>query len=191
MKRLAVDKACRVLSSAGVIAYPTEAVWGLGCDPFSQQATLRLLQIKRRPVEKGMILVAATIEQLDFILSALPAEQRDVLKKGWSGQAKTGPVTYLVQDSQDVVPWWIKGDHSSVALRVSSHPLAQQLCREFGGPVVSTSANLAGRPAIRSRVLLEQQLGAQVDYVLPGSLGGASKPSQIIDLATGQVRRAA
>lgn len=190
MSALHVKKAVRVIEAGGVIAYPTEAVWGLGCDPDNRDACLALLQIKQRPVEKGMILVAALVSQFARLLAALPRVQQQQLQQAWADQARTGPVTFLVPDPHDQVPWWVKGSHGAVALRVSLHPIVQQLCRALDAPLVSTSANVAGAAPAASRLMVEKTLGRQLDYVLPGALGGATRPSQIIDLGSGRVVRA-
>lgn len=190
INELALSRAASIIHAGGVIAYPTEAVWGLGCDPFNEQACFRLLQIKQRPVEKGMILVASSTEQLGFLLDMLNTREQQKLNRAWKDQAQSGPVTFLVPDLASKVPLWIKGEHTAVAVRVSGHPVVQALCEHVGGPVVSTSANLAGRPAVKTRVQLEKQLGHKLDFILPGSLGGAAKPSQIIDLVSGRVMRA-
>jgi L-threonylcarbamoyladenylate synthase len=191
MQDFLIRQAAICMQHGGVIAYPTEAVWGVGCDPFDRAACLRLLQIKHRPIEKGMILVAASVAQLAFLLEPLEQQEQTQLAQAWQNQAVSGPVTFLVKDLHDQIPYWVKGDHDAVALRVSGHPLVQALCTRFGGPVVSTSANPAGRPPAKSRILVQKQLGAKLDYVLPGALGGAQKPSRIIDLATGRIMRAA
>lgn len=185
-----IQKAVCVVEAGGVIAYPTEAVWGLGCDPDNRDACLALLQIKQRPVEKGMILVAASVDQFADLLAPLTAPQQHTLQQAWNNQAKTGPVTFLVPDDYDRVPWWVKGAHKAVALRVSLHPRMQQLCQALDAPLVSTSANIAGAAPATSRLMVEKKLGPRLDYVLPGQLGGATKPSQIIDLSSGRVVRA-
>lgn len=190
MQDLAIKRAAEVIWSGGVIAYPTEAVWGLGCDPDNEQACLNLLQIKKRPVEKGMILIAGNIDQISSILAPLSSRQRAVLSEAWEQQEKTGAVTMLVPDPMNQVPWWVKGQHPAVALRVSRHPLVQALCKAYGGALVSTSANLSGKPPARSRLMLEKQLGRQLDFILPGELGGQKNPSRIIDLETGKTLRA-
>ncbi|WP_339858914.1 L-threonylcarbamoyladenylate synthase [Pseudohongiella acticola] len=187
---LHIKKAVRVVEAGGVIAYPTEAVWGLGCDPDNREACLTLLQIKQRPVEKGMILVAASVAQFAALLSPLPVAQQKQLQQAWANQAKTGPVTFLVPDLEDQVPWWVKGSHESVALRVSLHSQVQQLCQALAAPLVSTSANITGTSPATNRLRVEKTLGSQLDFILPGSLGGATKPSQIIDINTGRVIRA-
>jgi len=177
-----VQQVARVVRAGGVIAYPTEAVWGLGCDPWNEAAVDRLLALKERPVHKGLILVADSIEQFDFLLDDLPRRWIDRLASTWPG-----PNTWLVPH-QDRLPQWITGQHDSVALRVSDHPLVRELCY-CTGPLVSTSANPAGRPSARSRLRVEQYFHDQLDAVLGGALGGRRNPSLIRDLRTGDVIR--
>lgn len=178
-----VQQATRVIRAGGVIAYPTEAVWGLGCDPWDEDAVYRLLELKMRPVEKGLILVAAHIDQFEFLLDDLPERWLDRLAGSWPG-----PNTWLVPH-RDRLPEWITGQHDSVALRVSGHPLVAHLCA-LAGPLVSTSANPAGRPAARSRLRVEQYFPGQLDAVLNGPLGGRRNPSTIRDVRSGEVIRA-
>ena len=144
----------------------------------------RLLALKERPVHKGLILVADTIRQFDFLLEDLPEAWQDRLASTWPG-----PNTWLVPH-QDRLPQWITGQHDTVALRVSDHPRVRELCA-LTGPLVSTSANPAGRPAARSRLRVEQYFPRQLDAVLGGALGGRRNPSVIRDLVTGDVRRPA
>jgi len=177
-----VQQAARVVRQGGVIAYPTEAVWGLGCDPWDEQAVERLLALKERPVHKGLILVADCIEQFDFLLEDLPAIWQERLAGSWPG-----PNTWLVPH-QNRLPEWITGQHDTVALRVSDHPGVQALCA-LTGPLVSTSANPAGRPSARSRLRVQQYFPGQLDYVLGGALGGRKNPSLIRDLISGDVVR--
>lgn len=184
MSNLQIQLATRWLRGAGVIAYPTEAVWGLGCDPWSEPAVRRVLAIKQRPVEKGLILVASGLRQLAPLFDPLTAQQKLLLEDSWPG-----PVTWLLPDPENLIPDWIKGDFDTVAIRVSAHPTVVALCNAFGGMIVSTSANLAGKPEIRSRLRLEAQLGDKIDFVVPGQLGGAAQPSAIRDLRSGRVHR--
>lgn len=174
----------RVLNAGGVIAYPTEAVWGLGCNPWKPEAVERLLTIKQRPVHKGLILIAGAIEQFDFLLWDLPDGQLAKLRLSWPG-----PNTWLVPHSGRLPPW-ITGDHDTVALRVTTHPLVRQLTA-ITGPLVSTSANPAGRPPARSRLRIEQYFGGELDDVVNGALGGQRNPSIIRDLKTERVIRSA
>lgn len=174
----------RVLHAGGVIAYPTEAVWGLGCNPWKADAVERLLALKRRPVEKGLILIAGAIEQFDFLLWDLPDGQLAKLRLSWPGAN-----TWLVPH-EDRLPPWITGEHETVALRVSDHPTVRQLCA-VTGPLVSTSANPAGRPPARSRLRVEQYFHGALDDVVPGPLGGRRNPSIIRDLRTEAIIRPA
>ncbi len=157
--------AARVVREGGVIAYPTEAVWGLGCDPWNEDAVYRLLALKARPVEKGLIVVAANIHQLDFLLEDLPDVWLDRLAGTWPG-----PNTWLVPH-QERLPEWVTGVHDSVAVRVTDHPLVQELCH-LTGPLISTSANPAGRPAARTRLRVEQYFHDELDAILGGGGGG-------------------
>ena len=178
--------ATQTLTAGGIIAYPTEAVWGLGCDPWNELAVDKILKLKQRPMHKGLILVASQWSQFEPLVEALTALQVKQLEASWPG-----PNTWLIPDPQSWVPSWIKGQHSSVALRVSAHPLVASLCDHFNGPIVSTSANLAGGEPARSRLQIEQIFGDQLDYVVNGELGQNKQPSQVIDLVSGQVIRPA
>ena len=182
--QLRLSAALAALDKEGVIACPTEAVWGLSCDPDSEAAVYRLLALKSRPVEKGLILVAASESQLGFLLAGLPAEQRAKLSASWPG-----PNTWLVPHNGRVQPW-VHGQHASVAVRVSGHPVVKALCEAWGGPLVSTSANPAGAQPPKAGFQVARYFGAELDAVLPGEVGGATGPSQIRDLATGAVIRA-
>jgi tRNA A37 threonylcarbamoyladenosine synthetase subunit TsaC/SUA5/YrdC len=88
-----------------------------------------------------------------------------------------------------LIPKWIKGDHQSVAIRVSGHPIVQELCSAFGGPIVSTSANEAGEEEIRSRLILEDKFADKIAGIVDGDLGQSKKPSEIRDLVSGRVIR--
>ena len=134
-RQLRIQRAAQLLHTGGVIAYPTEAVWGLGADPFNSAAVDRLLALKQRSIDKGLIIVAANIEQLESYLLTLSSQQREQLETSWPG-----PITWLVPNN-NMFPPWICGRYTKVALRVSRHPVVQSLCLAFGGPIVSTSAN--------------------------------------------------
>ena len=177
-----VQRVARVVRQGGVIAYPTEAVWGLGCDPWNELAVERLLALKDRPVHKGLILVADNIRQFDFLFEDFPDTWVERMASTWPG-----PNTWLVPH-QDLLPEWVTGVHDTVALRVSDHPLVRDLCAQVG-PLISTSANPQGRPAARTRLRVEQYFRGQVDLVLGGALGGRKNPSLIRDLVTGDVVR--
>lgn len=183
-RSIQLTRAVRVLRAGGVIAYPTEGVWGLGCDPANPAAVARLLELKARPVSKGLILVAGSIAQaLPYLARLDPAQCTRVLES-WPG-----PETWVVP-APAWVPRWIRGDSPGVAIRVSAHPQTAALCLRFGGALVSTSANRAGVAPARDALRVRRQLGRGIDYLLPGALGGRAGPSRIRDACTGQVLRA-
>ncbi|QDH71289.1 L-threonylcarbamoyladenylate synthase [Marilutibacter alkalisoli] len=172
-----ITAAVAALRRGGVIAYPTEAVWGLGCDPFNEAAVLRLLDIKQRPVDKGLILIASGVGQLDPLIDweALSASQRDTVLANWPG-----PHTWVVPATPRM-PRWITGVHDSVAVRVSAHPDVIVLCDSFGGPLVSTSANLTGKPPAFARDELDPVLLERIDAIAGGETGGLHAPTTIRD----------
>ncbi|MFP4160972.1 MAG: L-threonylcarbamoyladenylate synthase [Ectothiorhodospira sp.] len=172
-----------VIRSGGVVAYPTEAVFGLGCDPRNPGAVRRLLHIKARPEHKGLILVAADFRQLTPFLAPVPDTLRDRALATWPG-----PVTWLWPAAPET-PGWLTGSHPSLAVRVTGHPMTAALCRHAGTPLVSTSANRAGHPPSREAGTVDHQLGRALDLILEGATGGRERPSEIRDLATGKVLR--
>ncbi|MBA4502936.1 L-threonylcarbamoyladenylate synthase [Marinobacterium marinum] len=182
MNHWQLKEAVRCIKGGGIIAYPTEAVWGLGCDPYNRQAVQRLLDLKRRPEHKGLILVAADEAQIAPLLAPLSRKQRQCLSETWPG-----PNTWLLPDPQGLIPHWVKGCHSQVAVRISAHPLVQALCRAYGGPLISTSANRSTSDPARSKLKVSAYFGSSLDFILPGELGGSDKPSvirNIIDMKT-------
>lgn len=169
--------AIAALRSGGIIAYPTEAVWGVGCDPFERNAVERLLAIKQRPVEKGLILLAGEVGQLAGLVDwdALPPGRRELVLASWPG-----PHTWVVPATPGV-PAWVTGAHRAVAVRVSAHPVAASLSRGFGAPLVSTSANLSGQAPARTREALDPALLSEIDAVTPGETGNLPAPTPIRD----------
>ena len=180
-----IEACIAALRKGGVIAYPTEGVWGLGCDPRDEAATLRLLALKQREVGKGLILIAADEAQLaPFVdMDALDANQRDAMRASWPG-----PNTWIMPASADA-PAWITGDHDGIAVRVSAHPVVVALCESFGGALVSTSANIATLPSPRVRNELDPRVVAGVDAVAPGETGGLLQATPIRDARDGHSLR--
>ena len=175
------DRAADVLLRGGLIAYPTEGVFGLGCMPDDLDAVDRLVNIKRRDAGKGLILIASTVEQFD----------------GWIDVPKTEslpepdpahPVTWIVPPGPKVGPL-LRGDHAGIAVRLTTNPVAHAICEAVNSPITSTSANRSGKPVARNQFVLRRQFGALVDYIVPGACGPASGPSEIRDFASGKVLR--
>lgn len=177
-----IREASRHIATGGVIAYPTETVYGLGCDPFNGAAVLRLLDLKHRNIDQGVILIASEFVQLEPLLLPLtPAVRKRVTAR----QAK--PVTWVLPCSPDI-PVWLRGSHSTLAVRVTVHPYAAALCDEWSGPLVSTSANLHGHRPATSALQIRNAFGEDLDYILHGDCG-TGYASTIRDGLTGKVLR--
>lgn len=178
-----IANAARRVRAGGVIAYPTEAVYGLGCDPEDGAAVLRLLELKERAIGKGLILIASQFAALQRYLAPIDAMQLKKLQRSWPG-----PVTWVLP-ARPATPVWLRGRHSTLAVRVTAHPIAAALCNACGGVLVSTSANISKRPPARSALGVRRRFGTCLDYIVNGPLGGLDKPTPIYDAATGRVVR--
>lgn len=182
--RAHLSRAILACESGGLIAYPTEAVYGLGCLPFNEAAVRRLLALKRRSEDKGLIVVAADIGQLRDMVDFDAARERQALLASWPG-----PFTWLVPGKR-ITPVWLTGKYATLAVRVSAHPIVRALCRALG-PLVSTSANPEAEPPARSSAAVEAYFPGQIDHVFPGAISGSQKPTQIRDAMTGAIIRKA
>lgn len=180
---LRVDQAARIVLDGGVIAYPTEAVYGLGCLPTDEAALERVIAIKHRDARKGLIVVAADASQLEPLAILPRGEAGARIASTWPG-----PVTWVVPARARLSPL-LTGGRTTIAVRVSDHPIVRRLCRRTASALVSTSANFAGRPPSRSALRVRRALGREVDFVLGGTLGGQPKPTEIRDAQTGEVLR--
>ncbi|OOG59338.1 Sua5/YciO/YrdC/YwlC family protein [Rhodanobacter sp. C03] len=181
-----LDGAAMLLRDGGVLAYPTEAVFGLGCDPHDRVAFERLFALKQRPPNQGVLLIAAAFEQVEHYidLAAVPAAIMRQVRSSWPG-----PHTWIFPRSA-AVPAWVAGEHAGIALRVTSHEPAGALCRTFGGALVSTSANPHGRLPARSAQTVVDYFGDALDGVLDAPLGGQTSPTVIRDALSGAIIRA-
>lgn len=177
---MSIKLAADALLEGGVVTCPTEGVFGLSCMPDDPGAVSKLLMLKRRDPRKGLILIAAAAEQFDDWIeldgNVLPDPD------------PSRPVTWLVKATEYVSPL-VRGEHRSVAVRITSNPIARQLCLAVDSPIVSTSANVAGHPVARNRYVLRRTFNGCVDYILPGSCGPARGPSEIRNLQTNEVLR--
>lgn len=176
-------EAAEIIIGGGVIAYPTEAVWGLGCDPFSEQAVSKILSLKLRPVDKGLILIGSCADHFSQYLCGLEPKYLQLFATPLSQ-----PTTWLVPDN-GFAPRWIVGNHSTVALRITRHPVVSALCNTFGGAIVSTSANPRGLPAAITQIKVDEYFAESLDFYAPGDVLGASRESEIKNLLTGEVIR--
>ncbi len=170
----------RHLQRGGVVAYPTESCYGLGCLPTHIPALRRLLRLKRRAPAKGLIVIGANWRQLHPLLKPISASLQRDLSLGWRREA----ISYLLPKSQRVSPW-LCGDHADVAVRIPRHQGARQLCRQLGHALVSTSANHAGKPALRSAAACRRVFGHAI-WIWPGRVGTRRVPSKICRPLSGE-----
>lgn len=176
-------RALHTIEQGGLLAHPTEGVWGLACDPLNGRAVARLLAVKQRPLHQGLILIAHDYEMLTPYLAHLAEWMDTRVLSTWPG-----PVTW-VMPAAAWLPAWLTGGRDTIAVRVTAHPVAARLCAAYGDALVSTSANLSGRAPALNSTQLRARLGDAVDYVLPGAVQTPGRPSEIRDAVTGAVLR--
>jgi len=170
------------LKRGGLIAYPTESCYGLGCDPDNRKAVMRLLKLKQRPQSKGLILVASSYRQIARYLQPLTPEQQQELHR-----AGTQAMTYLMPTLHST-PRWLRGEHDTLAVRLTEHASAKRLCRGVNSALVSTSANRSGQRSIKTYSECKRLFGNSV-WVLPGRVGNYKKPSTIRAWVGGKIIR--
>jgi L-threonylcarbamoyladenylate synthase len=187
-----IKKAARIVLNGGVIAYPTEGVYGLGCLPDDWRAVDRLLTIKGRASKAGLILIAPDYELVAAWLAPTQQEYERITAANHASinAPVISPITWVVTAAPGT-PDWLTGGRSTLAIRLTEHPIVARLCTEIGGAITSTSANRSGRPAARSSLTARRQLGRDLDFVLPGPLGNATGPSEIRMAQDNQVLRRA
>jgi L-threonylcarbamoyladenylate synthase len=172
------------LRHGAIVAYPTESVFGLGCDPLNGDAVARLLSLKQRPMDKGVILISDCFERLRPYVGELPPDLLQQVLSQWPGA-----VTWLLPAAADAPPG-LTGRHTTLAMRVTAHPIASALCRAAGMPLVSTSANLSGRPPARTALQARLRCGDALDMLIHGGTGGLLRPTPIRDALSGETIRA-
>jgi|ACQI01.1.fsa_nt_gi L-threonylcarbamoyladenylate synthase len=177
-----IQHAAKLIRRGELIAYPTEAVYGLGCDPFNQQAVEKLFHVKQRPIDKGLILVAASVDQIEHLVKLKGCDWQDRVMQTWPG-----PYTWILP-TKKILPEWITGGRETIAIRVSAHPVVQSLCNASGGVIVSTSANLTGLSPAKSCLEIQGYFKDSV-YCIDAPLGELEQPTEIWDAqANYQVR---
>jgi len=182
-----IEDAAAVIQDGGVVAYPTEYCFGLGCDPSRSGAIKRILRMKRRRASQGLIVVAAGLYQLRpwLLPTVFQSDSRLLVQPEatWPG-----PVTWLLPASRRTSRW-VRGVHPNVAVRVSAHPTVVGLCQRASTAIISTSANWHGSRELRTTVDVRRRLGTQVDLILDGRCFGAAAPTALVDAVSGRVLR--
>ncbi len=181
MLTLCVEEARPMLERGGILAYPTEAVYGLGCDPFNQTAIESIHALKGREADKGFIVLIAEWKQLFPLIAPVSEKQLATVRATWPGF-----VTWVFP-REPSLPEWISGKKNSIAIRMSAHPIAQAL--SASAPIISTSANLSGHPPATTIEQLLHQFPTGIDALVQGTLGGLNQPSPIYDVLSGKQLR--
>lgn len=185
MPVLTIEEAVALLKQEQIIAYPTEAVFGLGCCPRSEKALQRILEIKKRAPSKGMILIAASMAQLEEYVdfSKISSQSIQEILATWPG-----PFTWVFPVKNNVRPE-ITGEFKTVAVRVTAHPVAKALCEGYGGAIISTSANISQTEPFREGAQVWQAFSGEIAGVVNGEVGGLAQPTTIRDAITGKQYR--
>ncbi len=177
-----LNRIIHATARGAIVGYPTDTIWGFGCHPLIEPAVMRILRIKNRSPDKGLILLSSRIEYcapyLDVDAAMLETIRRPCER----------PTTWLVPAS-DLCPTWIRGKFPSVAIRITDHPLLQTLCDGLQAPLVSTSANRGGRPPVRNQLQMKKSFGDELDFIVTGFSCGGARASEIKSLTDGSVLR--
>lgn len=179
-----INRLGKAVQRGAVFAYPTDTIWGFGCHPLHAPAVHRILDIKKRPISKGLILLASEVSYLEPYLKTHLNKQEIERLQTITGQ----PTTWLVEASDDC-PNWLHGQFSTIAVRLTDHPFVQRLCDAIQAPLVSTSANRSGCPTIRNAIQARRQFGTELDFIVAGFSTGGNKASKIKSLASDQIIR--
>ncbi len=178
MSPWALNRFLHAASQGAVFGYPTDTVWGFGCDPLNASSVDRILQIKNRSPDKGLILLSSRIE---FCAAYIDVDANPLKSMNTRNQ---DPITWLMQASRFCPPW-IRGNFTTVAIRITDHPLLRIICDRLKTPIVSTSANRSGKATVRNSLQMRKQFGDELDFIVTGFATGGRRPSAIKSLATG------
>lgn len=178
-----IKEAIDCLKGGGIIAYPTESIYGLGCDPWNEDAVERVLSVKSRSIQQGLILITANWEQVKEFIAPISQDQFKLVNKSWPGNN-----TWLFPIKENT-PHWLVGEYDTIAIRIPDHPIAKGLAESFGHAIVSTSANIHNESPCKTKEEVERVFGNKIDFIASGDIGSYQKPSTIRDLKSLEVIR--
>jgi L-threonylcarbamoyladenylate synthase len=182
MSPWALNRFSNAVLQGAVFGYPTDTIWGFGCHPLIAESVSRILKIKNRSSHKGLILLSSRLEFCEPYVDAdsdrlnpirFPAEQ---------------PTTWLVDASENCPPW-LRGRNPTIAIRITDHPFVESICEKLKSPIVSTSANRAGKSTVRNLIQLRNQFGNELDFMIGGYETGSGQQSEIVFLSDGNILR--
>ena len=177
-----ISQAIAIVQQGGVIAYSTETILGLGCDPNNRRAVERLLWLKQRSINKGLVILVASVDALKEHSQPLSPSQYAKI----TSRLSKAPTTWVLPAHRST-PIWIMGNHGHIAIRITQHTIASKLCASTGA-IVSTSANYSDYPTAINSQQLREWFGPYLDYVIIGA-PGTGVPSEIRDLVSGEILR--
>jgi len=169
-----IRHAAYIINNGGVIAYPTDTIYGLGCDPYNQEAVERINLIKCRPHNKQFILLAGNIDQVKPLIDISDRQQENIIRK-------TEPTSWIVKASKRA-PAWLTDADNQLTIRISKHPLVQKLCQRLGHALISTSANISGRNPAKNSLQIHSYFHSSIDKILATNKSLTARPSTIIRL---------
>lgn len=179
-----IEEITEIVHQGGVIAYPTEAVFGLGCDPDNNDAIERILHLKQRAIDKGLIVITSKLQYVEKYLQPLSPNEINILNTDTDH-----PTSWLVP-ARESTSQCLRGNFSSLAIRLTTHPACIQLCEALQHGLVSTSANPQAKAPATSVARVVEYFGDALDGILDAPLGDADTPSQLIDLHSKRIIRA-
>ena len=174
-----INRLGKAVLQGAVFAYPTDTIWGFGCHPLDALAVMQILAIKQRPVRKGLILLASDLQYIEPYISPDISDRNKLRLQQMNDQ----PTTWLVDANPDC-PYWLKGEFTTIAIRLSRHSFVRQMCDSISAPLVSTSANRSGKPPVRNAIQAHRQFAGELDFIVHGFKTGSSKASKIKSLET-------
>lgn len=175
-----IKKACQVMNEGGVILYPTDTIWGIGCDATNEEAVRRVYEIKHRADSKAMLVLVDSAVKVDFYVKDVPDVAWDLI------ELADKPLTIIYDGARNLAPNLLAED-GSVGIRVTQEEFSQGLCRQFRKAIVSTSANVSGQPSPANFSEISEEIKSAVDYIVNcrREETGRPKPSGIIKLGQG------
>jgi L-threonylcarbamoyladenylate synthase len=174
-----INRLGKAVLQGAVFAYPTDTIWGFGCHPLDAIAVQQILDIKQRSVSKGLILLASDLQYIEPYISH-DISDRDRLRLQ---QVNDQPTTWLVEANPDC-PYWLRGEFTTIAIRLTNHSFVKQMCDSIRAPLVSTSANRSGKSPVRNAIQAHRQFAGELDFIVHGFHTGGSKASEIKSLET-------
>jgi L-threonylcarbamoyladenylate synthase len=182
MSPWALNRLAHAVSQGAIFGYPTDTIWGFGCHPLIANSVARILQIKNRSADKGLILLSSRLEYCAAYVGLNSEQLKPVLS------TTDHPITWLVPASGNC-PAWIRGNNPTVAIRITDHPLLEFLCDRLETPIVSTSANRSSKSTARNSMQMHKQFGDELDFIVSGFATGSNRPSEIKSLLNGTTAR--